>query len=242
MYLDEPESWHLESKAHIVASVAAIDALGPQHYHHIFTVRRLKVDDYVTISDGAGAVMLARVGANEVANQEKRRKGARHPELIPVASRSISEVPDANLEMVLSLIDLDKLGEALTKLTELGVGLITLVKARRSASVGDRGDLSRINIERVDRILREAAGQCRSLILPKVRFQTMPEVLPRVTVCERGAPVMVKRPQALLIGPEGGFDSDEIPDCQPRVSLPGNTLRAETAAVTAAAIALSLPW
>ena len=241
MYLDEPESWHLVSKAHIVANAAAIEALGPQHYHHIFTVRRLKVDDYVTISDGVGAVMLTQVGATDLANQDKRRKGARNLGLISIASSSILQAPDANLEMVLSLVDTDKLVEALTKLTELGVCLITLVKARRSASVGERGDLNRINLERVDRILREAAGQCRSLILPRVRFQTMSEVLPRVTVCERGAPVMLRRPQALLIGPEGGFESDEIPESQPRVSLPGNTLRAETAAVTAAAIALSLP-
>ena len=43
------------------------------------------------------------------------------------------------------------------------------------------------------------------------------------------------RAGTVAVGPEGGFDEDEIPDSATRVSLGGTILRVETAAIVAAA-------
>ena len=43
-------------------------------------------------------------------------------------------------------------------------------------------------------------------------------------------------PSLVIIGPEGGFDDDEIPSSVPRVSLGDTILRAETATLVAATL------
>ncbi len=233
------ESWHLTSRAHLVLEAAEVAALDESHLHHLFDVRRLDVGDLVTLCDGAGTLRRAEVV--RVQAQAPSRRGQRRERGLTLLAKGAPEtfaVPEFNIEMVLAMIDFSKLEIALSKLTELGVSEITLVEARRSLSVA--GGAKRVTPERITRLLRESASQCRSLFLPKVTFQTMESVLARVTVCERGAPAMQVRPRALLIGPEGGFEAGEIPEGVRKVSLPGHVLRAETAAIAAAAIALSL--
>ncbi len=232
------DQWHLESRAHIVAEAADSNALNSGHFHHLFNVRRLAVGEKVTICDGMGTVRLAEV-VPTTSREPGSRKGRRDLglSLAGIGSAKFFDPPEFNIEMVLAMIDFTKLEVALAKLTELGVSAITLVETRRSVSVA--GGSRRVSSERVMRVLREAGGQCRSVYLPKVTFQSLEDVMERVTVCDRGARRMETRPRALLIGPEGGFERGEIPDEFPRVSLPGHVLRAETAAVAAAAIALS---
>ncbi|MDA8261393.1 MAG: RsmE family RNA methyltransferase [Actinomycetota bacterium] len=230
----EAGDWHLASKAHVIAPSASIGALSEAQLHHLFTVRRLAPGEELTIADGRGGLALARVRGGA----SKRRRGAGADELLEeVGARQVAP-PPFNLEMVLSVIDFEPLGLAVRMLTELGVSRITLVWARRSHSVA--GAERKVTPERLTRVCAEAAGQCRSLFLPELGFQTLSEVLDRVVVCEPGAEPLRARPGALLIGPEGGFAAGEIPDEVPRASLPGRVLRAETAAVVAAATAMAL--
>ncbi len=227
--------WHLTSRAHVIAPCASVRALSEAQLHHLFNVRRLAPGEEVTISDGRGGLALARV--TEAA--ARRRRGAAAEELLGEVGHLRAEAPPFNLEMVLSVIDFERLSLAVRMLTELGVSRITLVHTRRSHSVA--GAERRATPERLQRIAAEAAGQCRSLFLPELGFQTMEEVLGRVVVCDPAATPLISRPAALLVGPEGGFADGEIPENVPRASLPGRVLRAETAAVVAAATALALP-
>ena len=226
--------WHLTSRAHVIAPSASLHALSEAQLHHLFSVRRLAPGEEVTISDGRGGLVLALVTQAAA----RRRRGAAADELLQEVGRRQADAPPFNLEMVLSVIDFERLSLAVRMLTELGVSRITLVYPRRSHSVA--GAERKATPERLYRVAAEAAGQCRSLFLPELGFQAMEEVLGRVVVCDPGAEPLRSRPAALLVGPEGGFADGEIPDGVPKASLPGRVLRAETAAVVAAATALAL--
>ena len=50
------------------------------------------------------------------------------------------------------------------------------------------------------------------------------------------SPARTTSPALVIIGPEGGFDADEIPSSAARVSLGDTILRAETATLVAATL------
>ena len=56
-----------------------------------------------------------------------------------------------------------------------------------------------------------------------------------ILVCSPGGGELGSRPRTVVIGPEGGFSDDEIPDGFARWNLGPNVLRVETAAVVAVA-------
>ena len=61
------------------------------------------------------------------------------------------------------------------------------------------------------------------------------ELEPPVVVCHPGGSQLDTRPRTVVIGPEGGFADDEIPDDLARWDLGSSVLRVETAAIVAAA-------
>ena len=115
-----------------------------------------------------------------------------------------------------------------------------------------------LNVPRLQAIATEAAEQSRRLTVPRVHQPTpLAEALdgwdptrPLYVCVEQGhaagaPPLAAQAPEltapGLLIGPEGGFADDEIAQLTARpfvrcVSLGGNTLRAETAAMAACAV------
>jgi RsmE family RNA methyltransferase len=95
-------------------------------------------------------------------------------------------------------------------------------------------------------VAREAAGQCRRVWLPEVS-----EVMRFDALGELGAPGDVVLAQlsgdrvrashrVVAVGPEGGWSADELASGLPTVGFGLSVLRAETAAVTAAALMVSL--
>jgi 16S rRNA U1498 N3-methylase RsmE len=54
-------------------------------------------------------------------------------------------------------------------------------------------------------------------------------------VCDRGGTREVPRARTVVIGPEGGWAADELPDGADRFDLGDTVLRVETAAIVAAA-------
>jgi 16S rRNA (uracil1498-N3)-methyltransferase len=131
------------------------------------------------------------------------------------------------------------------KLTELGLDCIVPLVSERSVVrwSGSRGQSA---VARLRRVAREAAGQCRRVWLPEIG-----DVLPFGALAGLGGPGEVvlaqlsgDRPsvaqRVVAVGPEGGWGGDELRSGLPTVGFGLSVLRAETAAVTAGALMVSL--
>lgn len=165
-----------------------------------------------------------------------------HLELITDYER---QLPSKNVYLFWSLLKKDKNDWVLQKATELGVSHFIPLLADRSEKTG-------FNLERAEKIVIEAAEQCGRSDIPNVRepllvataVEHLGGKIP-LMICEQGG----ERPEALksndyglLVGPEGGWSDKEIELFKdhdlPHLGLGNLTLRAETAAVTAASVAL----
>jgi 16S rRNA (uracil1498-N3)-methyltransferase len=131
------------------------------------------------------------------------------------------------------------------KLTELGVDRVVPLVSERSVVrwSGARGQAA---VQRLRRVAREAAAQCRRVWLPEIA-----EVMRFDALAGLGAPGDVvlaqlsgdrlrASDQVVAVGPEGGWSVAELASGLPTVGFGLSVLRAETAAVTAAALMVSL--
>jgi 16S rRNA (uracil1498-N3)-methyltransferase len=164
-----------------------------------------------------------------------------------------------SITVLLSIFKFDRFEWAIEKLTELGVSNIEPVIARRTEKY--LAQAARNRVERWRRIALESAKQSRRSSIPLV---SDPRLLPdRLKVQEETAVLLLlaenERDQTLLdvlrsqapnsgernivlaVGPEGGWTPEEQTLFQEHrwmpVSLGSTILRAETAAVAAAAVA-----
>jgi 16S rRNA (uracil1498-N3)-methyltransferase len=98
-------------------------------------------------------------------------------------------------------------------------------------------------VERLRRVAREAAMQCRRAWLPVIDdLRRFSDVADEVGVCvadRGGGPVALASP-TVLVGPEGGWSDAERIRCPPSVSLGPHVLRSETAAIVAGALLVTL--
>jgi 16S rRNA (uracil1498-N3)-methyltransferase len=125
------------------------------------------------------------------------------------------------------------------KLTELGIDqIIPLGPTRRSVVKWDDARAAK-NEERLRKIAREAAMQSRRTWLPTIHSITaLADVLamPGCAIAEPGGVEVSREHRIVVIGPEGGFATDELTTQVPTVSLGESILRAETAAIVAGAL------
>jgi len=105
------------------------------------------------------------------------------------------------------------------------------------------GDRAVAPVERLRRVAREAAMQSRRAWLPVVE---QPSAFPAVAArpgaalaVAGGDPPSLGQP-VVLVGPEGGWDPDEVAAGLPTLGLGPNVLRTETAAVAAGALLVAL--
>jgi 16S rRNA (uracil1498-N3)-methyltransferase len=127
---------------------------------------------------------------------------------------------------------------AVQKLTELGADRIVPFAAARSVVRWD-GERASRQADRLRRVAREAAMQCRRTWLPAVEEVATFDGLsarPGAVLADRhGArPTLPRGP--VLVGPEGGWSPEELARDLPRMALGDHVLRAETAAVAVAAV------
>ena len=231
---DVPASAHL-----FVASAAELDDaidVGGEDGHHLARVLRLRTGETVTVADGSGRWRPYRVGGvtNAGVRLDATDDLAAEPALAP------------RLAVAFALTKGDKPELVVQKLTELGVDRIVPVLAERSVS---RPDADRANgaAERWRRIAREAARQCRRATLPAVEELRPLATLaghPGLVVAERGGQPVGALGSPLgeeilvVVGPEGGLSEPEVEALKPwaRLDLGPHILRAETAALAAAAL------
>jgi 16S rRNA (uracil1498-N3)-methyltransferase len=128
------------------------------------------------------------------------------------------------------------------KLTELGVDRIVPFSAERSVARWE-GERAVRHVERLRRVAREAAVQSRRSWLPEVApLATLSSVLAQpgaVMADPAGGPPSLASP-TIVVGPEGGFADRERALARGAVRLGPHVLRAETAAITAGALLVSL--
>lgn len=147
---------------------------------------------------------------------------------------------DCDITCILSLIKNDKFELTLQKLVELGVKRIVPYKSKRSViKVKDNKKLDRLN-----KIVREAAEQSHRNIIPEVcEFADLKDLSKYKSelnyICYESDRNIVdlnaSKSITYIIGPEGGFDDDEYNKiCEmgfESISLGKRILRAETAAI-----------
>jgi len=185
--------------------------------------------------DGKGAEAAARVvriskGGIEVAVERFRAPGA----------------PAPAISLLVAAVRLERLSWIAEKATELGAARLVLLATGRSQSFRAAAAAS----GRLERVARAAAKQSGSAAwLEIVGPIAAPQALAAETAPTRllldasGAPfpaALAPKPAALAIGPEGGWDPEELAAAKSLgwsvVRLPAGTLRAETAAVAALAL------
>jgi 16S rRNA (uracil1498-N3)-methyltransferase len=236
----------IPASAHVfVASPAELtDTLdvGGEDGHHLARVLRLHAGETVTVADGAGAWRPYRV-------TEVRPAGAVRLEATAGPDREPRSEP--RLAVAFALTKGDKPDLVVQKLTELGVDRILPVLSERSVS-RPSGDRATTVAERWRRVAREAARQCRRATLPAVEDVTPLDKLaghPGLVVAERGgvtADALGPPPGTellVVVGPEGGLTDEEVKrlGSWARLDLGPHILRAETAALAAAAVLTARP-
>lgn len=209
---------------------------------HAALVVRTQVGDRVIVLDGSGVervTELTAVGPDEVRGRivETRQGAGRGVELVLVQG-----VPKGA-----KMDDVVRMG------TELGVATFIPVRTRRTVAE------ARGRAERWRRIAQESAKQSRRADLPAVLDPVaLPEALGLVASCDlilvlwegertrtiAGALREAGRPRrvALLVGPEGGLDEEEVRLAAEHGGVPVTlgplVLRTETAGVVALAMVL----
>lgn len=225
--------------------VGALDdtiTIGGHEGHHLERVRRMRAGERITVADGQGKWRPYRIVETHRDALDLRADGdpALEPALAPRLRVAFAVTKAAKPDLVVQ------------KLTELGVDRITPLTTRRSVPRWD-DDRAEAMSTRLRRVAREAAAQCRRARLPDVdEPQPLATVcgVPGVVVADPGGDAIAGIPAppagewVLVVGPEGGFDADELDvlwspsqaAAPHRLRLGPHVLRAETAAIAGAAV------
>jgi 16S rRNA (uracil1498-N3)-methyltransferase len=211
--------------------------------HHLSRVRRLRGGEALTAADGDGlwrpyTVVGVRPGAVDL-----------HAQGAPVVEPQL----DPRLVVAFALTKGAKPDLAVQKLTELGVDGVTLLSTRRSVPRWDE-TREEAAVARLRRVAREAAAQSRRARLPEIDgVHPVTELIGRagLVVADPAGEEPARLPVppggewVLVVGPEGGFDPDEVSalgssspagETPARLRLGPHVLRAETAAIAGAAV------
>ena len=210
---------------------------------HLLDVLRLRAGESVIAADGSGRWVPCRVSA--LAPSRGSRRADPGTVLVPDGPPVVEDTAHPELTVAFAPTKGDRPEWVVQKLTELGVD--RLVPLRTSRSVvrweGERGDKA---VDRLRRVAREAAAQCRRARLPDLTAVCrLDEVAARsqgvaLSLADAGGRAPGLDRPLLAIGPEGGWDPSEREEFGPPVGLGATVLRAETAAVVAGALLCAL--
>ncbi len=208
------------SAAHVFVKSLADPQLTERDEHHLRRVLRIRESDTITVGDGAGGWVSARLTAGGLLVESEPLFDAAHRHTCVISAIPKGDRPEWIVQ----------------KLTEIGATSIGFMDCARSVVRWEPGRAHR-QIERLRRVAREAAMQSRRLWLPVILDVVTFAEAATVTNCAIADPDggdLTAAVDAMLIGPEGGFTEGELEAVAPRVSLSANVLRVETAALIAA--------
>ncbi|HVB90555.1 MAG TPA: RsmE family RNA methyltransferase [Acidimicrobiales bacterium] len=214
--------------------------LGAGDQHHLGRVLRLGSGEEVIVSNGQGHWARTRWSGGGALEPLRAGTG-------PGGDGSVQweDRPTPSLTVAFAPTKGERPEWVVQKLTELGIDRIVPLLSERSA-VRWEGERARAAVGRLRRVAREAAAQCRRVWLPEVGDVVGFVDLPGLG--EPGEVVLAQlsgdRPhpgqRVVAVGPEGGWSGAELGSGLPTVGFGLSVLRAETAAVTAGALMMSL--
>ena len=242
------------ASAQVFVEDPAHPVLSPDDAHHLGRVLRLRAGEEVIVSDGAGHWARTRwTGADGGAPGALAALAALGDVGDAAGPGGDGRVQfEAAPSPVLTVAFAPTKGErpewVVQKLTELGVDRVVPLVSERSVVrwSGARGQGA---VQRLRRVAREAAGQCRRVWLPEVsEVVTFSDLAGlgatgapgEVVLAQLSGDRLSAAQRVVAVGPEGGWSLDELNSGLPTVGFGLSVLRAETAAVTAAALMVSL--
>jgi 16S rRNA (uracil1498-N3)-methyltransferase len=209
------------SAAHVFVDDLCRPELSDEDRHHLERVLRLRPGEEVTAADGRGGWRRLRYGAAGTLEPlaDLQQRPAAQPAVTVAFALTKGQRPEWTVQ----------------KLTESGVDRIVPFVTPRSVVRWD-GEKGARQVERLRAIARAAAMQSRQARIPEVTgvvdFAAAVGLAgPAAALAHPGGdPPGLDRP-AVLVGPEGGFNDEELSCGLATVGLGVSVLRAETAAL-----------
>ncbi|MXZ98267.1 MAG: 16S rRNA (uracil(1498)-N(3))-methyltransferase [Acidimicrobiaceae bacterium] len=217
----ESVAGNARSSPHVLVADVDAPVLAGDDRHHLERVLRLRSGDLLTVGDGAG-----------------RWRPCRFGELVePVGDVVEVAAPSPELAVGFALLKGGRSETVVQKLTELGVDRIVPFVAERSVVRWDGAKTARL-LERRRRVVREAVMQCRRLWLPEVEpVRAFGDLdLGGTALAVPEGRTLAAGENFVLVGPEGGWADAELAAVDRQVCLGPHIMRAETAAIAAAAL------
>ena len=209
------------SGPHVLVDDVHAPELAGEDRHHLERVLRLRSGDPLTVGDGAGRWRPCRFGERVEPMDD----------VVTVAA------PSPVLAVGFAVLKGGRSETIVQKLTELGADRIVPFVAERSVVRWDEVKTARL-VQRWRRVAREAVMQCRRLWLPQVEpVRTFPELdLGGAALAVSEGRTLAAGENFVLVGPEGGWTEGELAAVDRHVCLGPHIMRAETAAIAAAAV------
>ncbi len=189
-------------------------------HHHLRAVLRARDGEEVVVTDGRGAWSFCEVTASGLTR----------------VSEVVVDPAAPATTLYLAPLKGDRAERSVAQATELGVGTIVPLLSEHVV-VRWRGEARDKVLARWRRIAREACGQCRRTYFPVVADPVGVGRVPGdVAVADPAGDPDWSGCTSVAVGPEGGWAPDEWGPQHRRLSLGPTVLRADTAAVVAAAL------
>ena len=236
------------------AFVDDLDAprLDAHDLHHFARVLRLRPGERITVADAAVARGFRPDGLAKASRGRWRLARVSDAGLIASDGWLEADGPVIEVErtppvtVALAMTKVDRFELAVQKLAELGVARIVVFRADHSVAHREGDKAARLRL-RLETIVREAAMQSRQLYLSHVigpvgleEALTTGAPFGPLSMADVSGGTLPSPCSGIAIGPEGGFSAAELAMADRcgsgLVRLPGGVLRAETAAIVAAAM------
>lgn len=210
--------------------------------NYLLNVLRLDIGAELLVFNGQDGEWRARIA-----------ESGRRQCVLEFVEQTRPQTPPADLQYLFAPLKMARLDYMVQKAVEMGCGVLRPVVTRHT-------QVGRVNMERMESNVIEAAEQCGILALPRlmepVELKALIDVWPgaepgrRILFCDEAdtgtnpLPILAalpRGPAAILIGPEGGFSDEERLVLRSKnfvtpIPLGPRILRADTAAVAAMAV------